>query len=86
MVRIFNNTIKSYAMENSIPLNRLSVITTDGMPTMTGSASVFIAHCKKDEYFQVFNLGELLFHPGVTSSFSDPLSENTFFCPLHVSA
>jgi hypothetical protein len=33
-----------------------------------------------------YNLGGLLFRPGATSFFSDPLLENTFFSPLHVSA
>lgn len=50
-MRIFNNTFKTYAVEINMSPNRSSVITTDGMPTIMGSTSVFIAHCKKDESF-----------------------------------
>jgi hypothetical protein len=41
---VIEELLKVLLMDISMPLNRLSVITTDGMPIMMGSTCVFIAH------------------------------------------
>ncbi|XP_075768584.1 general transcription factor II-I repeat domain-containing protein 2A-like [Pelodiscus sinensis] len=45
------NLFKSYATSISMPLHKLSAITTDGAPAMMGCTNGFIALCKKDESF-----------------------------------
>ncbi|XP_021928903.1 general transcription factor II-I repeat domain-containing protein 2A-like [Zootermopsis nevadensis] len=45
------NTFKTYAMEITLPLHKLSAIATDVVPGMLGSVNGFIALCKKDESF-----------------------------------
>jgi hypothetical protein len=48
------NSFKTSAMEMSLPLHKLSAISTDGAPGMLGSINGLIALCKKDETFPDF--------------------------------
>ncbi|XP_077677617.1 general transcription factor II-I repeat domain-containing protein 2A-like [Eretmochelys imbricata] len=56
------NLFKSYATSISMPLHKLSVITTDGAPAMMGSTNGFIALCKKNEFFPNFMSYHCIIH------------------------
>ncbi|XP_053495532.1 zinc finger BED domain-containing protein 5-like [Ictalurus furcatus] len=48
------NVLKNYYMENSMPLEKLVSMTTDGAPAVIGRHSGVIAHCKVDPDFPKF--------------------------------
>ncbi|XP_070408070.1 general transcription factor II-I repeat domain-containing protein 2-like [Nothobranchius furzeri] len=48
------NAVKSFLVENEVPLEKLVSMTTDGAPAMIGRHAGFIAHCKGDTDFPTF--------------------------------
>ncbi|GFY36570.1 general transcription factor II-I repeat domain-containing protein 2 [Trichonephila clavipes] len=53
---------KKFAIENKLPLKKLSSITTDGARAMTGKENGFIGLCRKDPLFPKFIAYHCLIH------------------------
>jgi hypothetical protein len=63
------NTFKTYAMEISSRLHKVSAIATDGAPGMLGSINGFIELCKKDGSFLDFISYRSIIHQEVVSKY-----------------
>lgn len=62
------SSFKQYLQDDSIPLEKLSAITTDGAPAMKGNNNGLIALCKKDPIFPKFASYHCIIHQEVLCS------------------